>query len=59
MEYAAAPAESGAEAAVVQDVGAAQGEPLLRSIQGKQVGVLLVRFTNLHHFRSISQLTSK
>ena len=45
MEDASTSLERDAEAVVVEDVGAAQDEPLLRSIQGKQVGILPVRFT--------------
>ena len=46
MEDAVAAGECGAEASIVQDVRAAQGKPLLGSIQGKQVDVLAVTFTN-------------
>ena len=49
MEDAVAASEGGAEASIVQDVGAAQGKPLLGSIQGKQVGVFAVSFTNQSH----------
>jgi hypothetical protein len=38
--------EGGAEAGVVENVGAAQGEPLMRSVQRKQVRVLAVRCAN-------------
>ena len=44
MEDAVAASEGSAEASIVQYVGAAQGKPLLGSIQGKQVGVLAVSF---------------
>ena len=44
MEDAAAAAEGGAEGVGVQDVGAAQGQPLVRALQREQVRVLAVRF---------------
>uniref|UniRef100_A0A0E0DF51 Uncharacterized protein n=1 Tax=Oryza meridionalis TaxID=40149 RepID=A0A0E0DF51_9ORYZ len=37
MEDAVAPTEGGAEAAGVEDVGTAEGEPLLGSVQLKQI----------------------
>jgi hypothetical protein len=46
VEDAAASLERCAQATVVQDVGAAQGQPLLGPIERKQVRVLAVRFTN-------------
>ena len=42
MEDAMASAERGAEGLVVQDVGAAEGEPLPGPLQRKQVRVLAV-----------------
>ena len=44
MEDAAAATEGGAEGVGVQDVGAAQGQPLVRALQLEQVRVLAVRF---------------
>jgi hypothetical protein len=49
VEDAAASLERCAQAAVVQDVGAAQGQPLLGPIELKQVRVLAVRFNNQSH----------
>ena len=46
MEEAVASLERGAEAVVVEDVGAAQGEPLLCSVQREQVRVLAISYTN-------------
>jgi hypothetical protein len=46
VEDAVAAGEGGAEAVVAEKVGAAEGEPLLRSLQGQQVSVLAVRFRN-------------
>ena len=37
--------ERGAEAVVVEDVGVAQGEPLLCSLQREQVRVLAISYT--------------
>ena len=42
MEDAMASAERGAEGLIVQDVGAAEGEPLPGPLQRKQVRVLAV-----------------
>jgi hypothetical protein len=44
MEDAVAPAEGGAEAGGVEDVGTAEGEPLLGSLQLKQVSILAVSY---------------
>ena len=44
VEDAAAATEGGAEGVGVQDVGAAQGQPLVRALQLEQVRVLAVRF---------------
>jgi hypothetical protein len=46
VEDAVAAGEGGAEAVVVEKVGAAEGEPLLRSVQGQQVRVLAIGCTN-------------
>ena len=54
MEDAVASLERGAEAVVVEDVGAAQGEPLLCSVQREQVRVLAVSYTE-QPSHSISQ----
>jgi hypothetical protein len=54
VEDAAAAAEGGAEGVGVQDVGAAQGQPLVRALQREQVRVLAVLFIMLkcmHAFR--------
>lgn len=45
MEDPLAAIEGGTEAVVVQNVGTAQGQPLISSLQGMQVDVLAVRFT--------------
>jgi hypothetical protein len=46
VEDAVASAERGAEAVVVEDVGAAQGQALLGALQREQVRVLAVPWCN-------------
>ena len=56
MEDAMAAAERGAEGLVVQDVGAAEGEPLLGPLQRKQVRVLAVSWARRHPGRKMSNV---
>ena len=53
VKYAVAAGEGGAEGVEIEDIGAAQGEPLLGPLQSKQVRVLAVGCASKHPGRKI------